>query len=222
MLSQNSPFYQAHCISCRLPMSVCPCDELKQQSLPFDIVLCTHSNEWQRQTNTGQWVILSNNPSKSPSNNISTSPNSNTDSKANNVQRLKWQRKWPNDCPPNTKSGDYLLFPAKDAQLIDIEAVAPFEATTQNQPAIERLWLLDGTWQEANKMLRQSPWLQQLPKVALHLTRINSHYELRRNQKGVCTLESLALTLEALDPSLDTSALWFNFHLLQQRLTSLS
>ncbi len=56
------------------------------------------------------------------------------------------------------------------------------------------LWI-DSTWQQSQKMLRQSPWLNQLPKKTI--TGPASEYKLRRNQKdgGLSTLESMAYWL---------------------------
>ncbi len=53
------------------------------------------------------------------------------------------------------------------------------------------LWI-DSTWQESQKMLRQSPWLQNLPKI--NINGASSNYRLRRNQRdgGMSTLESMA------------------------------
>ncbi len=57
------------------------------------------------------------------------------------------------------------------------------------------LWI-DSTWQESQKMLRQSPWLQNLPKISID--NVNSDYRLRRNQRegGMSTLESMAQWLK--------------------------
>jgi DTW domain-containing protein YfiP len=56
------------------------------------------------------------------------------------------------------------------------------------------LWI-DSTWQQSHKMLRQSPWLNELPKKTI--TGPASTYKLRRNQKegGLSTLESMAYWL---------------------------
>lgn len=50
--------------------------------------------------------------------------------------------------------------------------------------------LLDGTWQEAQKMYNKSSYLKCLPKVSLSLQQ-PSAFHLRRNQKaqGLCTAE---------------------------------
>jgi DTW domain-containing protein YfiP len=63
------------------------------------------------------------------------------------------------------------------------------------------IWI-DATWQESRKMLRQSPWLNKLPKYQVNrLTSKNlpdSQYALRRNQttEGLCTMETFAYWLD--------------------------
>jgi len=64
--------------------------------------------------------------------------------------------------------------------------------TLDTLPTNKPLLILDGTWQETRKMLRQSPFLNSLP--CLDLSMDSSHYTLRRNQvaHGSSTLETLA------------------------------
>ena len=54
----------------------------------------------------------------------------------------------------------------------------------------ENYIVIDGTWQEAQKMYNKSPYLHGLPTVAITATK-PSAYTLRRNQKvnGLCTVE---------------------------------
>ncbi len=55
---------------------------------------------------------------------------------------------------------------------------------------IDSYILLDGTWQEAQKMYNKSPYLKTLPKANISTEKI-SRYHMRRNQKqqGLCTAE---------------------------------
>lgn len=111
-----------------------------------------------------------------------------------------------------------LLYPADDAIPLSSDAMENHKG----------LLIIDGTWQESQKMLRQSPWLNTLPKYRLMEPDLNhklsakahcnnkdtsnsnrkitssdltmSQFQLRRNQKdnGLCTLEAFALSLKAL------------------------
>ncbi len=57
--------------------------------------------------------------------------------------------------------------------------------------------LLDGTWHEARKMFRKSPYLNHLPVLSLHPEQI-SRYKLRRSKRDdhFCTAEVGAICLE--------------------------
>ena len=212
MLSPNSPFYCSHCIACRLPSARCVCDQIEQVELPFIINICCHSNEWQRHDNTGQWAFLS----------------------SNDIHRIRWHRKpeliYPKfsatefsatefSTNSDEQAGHYLLFPSDDAA--NLKQVI-FDATVDAHP-IKALWIIDGTWQEAKKMLRQSPWLKALPKVSIQATEgepLESHFKLRKNQQGLCTFEAIQAAIKFQDP-LTAQSLNNNFHLFQNTLLGL-
>ncbi len=56
--------------------------------------------------------------------------------------------------------------------------------------------IIDGTWQEAQKILNKSPYLQSLPRLEIQ-TDVLSQFTLRRNQKPghLCTSEAIAKAL---------------------------
>ena len=60
--------------------------------------------------------------------------------------------------------------------------------------------LLDGTWSEARKMFRKSPYLAHLPVLSLAPEQL-SRYKLRRSKRDdhFCTAEVAALCLELAD-----------------------
>ena len=85
----------------------------------------------------------------------------------------------------------YLVFPG--------EYVAPERVVTElPQVAGKRplFVLLDGTWSEARKMFRKSPYLDHLPVLSLQPEQL-SRYRLRRSirDEHLCTLEVAALCL---------------------------
>ena len=194
MLSPNSPFYCSHCIACRLPSARCVCDQIE------------------RHDNTGQWAFLS----------------------SNDIHRIRWHRKpeliYPKfsatefsatefSTNSDEQAGHYLLFPSDDAA--NLKQVI-FDATVDAHP-IKALWIIDGTWQEAKKMLRQSPWLKALPKVSIQETEgeaLESHFKLRKNQQGLCTFEAIQAAIKFQDP-LTAQSLNTNFHLFQNTLLGL-
>ncbi|KJY81679.1 hypothetical protein TW81_17110 [Vibrio galatheae] len=154
------------CPQCQLQYQ-CVCDRLPSIDAPFHLALLTHENELTRETNTGQWL------------------NKSLASTSVHV----WQRTQPCQSLLTMLNSEhyqpYLLFPSDVS--IPVEQVV--QTTTQAQ-TIPLFIILDGTWQEAKKMLRKSAWLSELPLA--HITPSHeSRYQLRRNQEQghLCTLE---------------------------------
>lgn len=74
--------------------------------------------------------------------------------------------------------------------------------------------LLDGTWREAHKMYRKSPWLHAFPLLSFDLDEPPSRYSLRKGALGfqLATAEVAALALDALGEGKNAKALlcWFD------------
>ena len=96
---------------------------------------------------------------------------------------------------------------------------------TSDEQATQRplFVLLDGTWPEARKMFRKSPYLDKLPVLSLQSDQLSS-YKLRRSQRDAhfCTSEVAAMCLtlggdalagQALTAHLDV----FTHHYLQAK-----
>ncbi len=66
-----------------------------------------------------------------------------------------------------------LLYPAADSQLVS--AASDYE----------NYIIIDGTWQQAQKIYNKSPYLKALPAVKVSVNR-PSAYHLRRNQRAGC------------------------------------
>ena len=164
--SEHSAEHDATCAGCGLHHQ-CVCHRLPRFEIPAHITLLMHENELSRETNSGQWLLKAI-PSTS--------------------QHI-WQRTKP--CPTlialitDPTYVTYLLFPNE-------QSIALSEATTTavKDGKTPLFIILDGTWQEAKKMLRKSPWLANLPCVHL-VPQQASNYQLRRNQQQghLCTLE---------------------------------
>ena len=89
----------------------------------------------------------------------------------------------------------YVVFPqtlANDARVV--HDVAHEDETPTKRPLFI---LLDGTWDEARKMFRKSPYLQNFPVLSLQPEQL-SRYTLRRAQSAshLCTAEVGALCLD--------------------------
>ena len=77
-----------------------------------------------------------------------------------------------------------LLYPSADSQFIN------------KGPDYENYIIIDGTWQQAQKIYNQSPYLKDLPAVKISVDQ-PSAYHLRRNQRAgcLCTAECAIVVL---------------------------
>ena len=89
----------------------------------------------------------------------------------------------------------YVVFPGEFAapERVVTELIAVDEGQPQKRPLF---LLLDGTWSEARKIFRKSPWLNALPVLSLQPEQL-SRYKLRRSshEHHFCTSEVAALCL---------------------------
>lgn len=96
--------------------------------------------------------------------------------------KVIWKRKEPSPLLENqlTPENTLLVYPGGESE------------DCINFDQYENFIILDGTWQEANKIYNRSPYLKKFKKLSFsdHYT---SKYRLRRNQKssGLCTIESV-------------------------------
>ena len=90
-----------------------------------------------------------------------------------------------------------LVFPGEYAAPERVLSAPPPPAMGPAGAKRPLLVLLDGTWSEARKMFRKSPYLDALPVLSLR-PEVVSRYSLRRSHTGLhlCTAEVAALCLE--------------------------
>ena len=107
----------------------------------------------------------------------------------------------------------YVVFPG---EFVSPErVVTDLNAVEDHAPRKRPLFvLLDGTWSEARKMFRKSPYLDHLPVLSLHPEQVVSNYRLRRSarESHFCTSEVAALCLALAGDShaADTLAAWLD------------
>ncbi len=168
-------------------------------SRPLRLVLLTHPTEFNKASNTGALLA----PALSAFG-------------EHQVQRLCWSRVAP-DPALQSLQGYALLYPAAQATMLDCDEPAMLELPD----AIHSVILLDATWQLAQKMYNQSPYLQQMPALMLH-SRQGSAYLLRRNQRqaGWCTAECAAMLLQKTGAATAATAIQQAFAAFNQRQTS--
>lgn len=103
------------------------------------------------------------------------------------VELSEWRPSSSNK-PFELGSGAALLYPG----------LAPLLSEADAPP--DTLVVLDGTWSHARNMLRDSPWLQELPRYGLQPA--PSRYRIRREPAINCvsTIEAIAAALTLLEP----------------------
>ncbi|WP_299794537.1 tRNA-uridine aminocarboxypropyltransferase [uncultured Shewanella sp.] len=141
----------------------------------MNVILLTHEREVERPTNTGS-VALKAYPQW--------------------CRRIIWSRVSPDETVLELlqQSSTAVLYPAVTCQSGVSEDANSNETIVSGSYLTElpeTLIIIDATWQEARKMIRQSPYLQQANKFAL--PDLQSRFKLRRNQVegGLCTLECI-------------------------------
>ena len=107
----------------------------------------------------------------------------------------------------------YLLVPQGDATL--------FERPREHQWLPERVpafVLLDGTWSQSRKMLHRSPYLQDLPRMAIQ-PKTPSTYRLRCQgcAQHLSTVEVAIMLLEQLEEATASSVLRVYFRVFAER-----
>jgi DTW domain-containing protein YfiP len=109
----------------------------------------------------------------------------------------------------------YVVFPGDYAEPGRVlTALRPAEGNAAGQGGQRPLFiLLDGTWSEARKMFRKSPYLDRFPVLSLHADQV-SNYRLRRssNERHFCTSEvaALCLALAGETHAANTLAAWLD------------
>ena len=106
------------------------------------------------------------------------------------VKRITWERSLPDATllACIEKGTVALLFPSDASE------------TVVHAASFDAFIILDGTWQEAQKIYNKSPYLHDLPKLSIR-SNSPSQYHLRRNQKteGLCTAEVVIALLQRCD-----------------------
>lgn len=162
----------------------------------MQLVLLTHQREQGRPSNTGKLVnsVLEHQPKAS-------------------VRTVIWQRKAPcEQLLAGIAAYEWaLVYPGLGAQDSGLVLAG------DNRP--QGLILLDATWQEAQKMYNQSPYLHDLTKILIQQEAASS-YRLRRNQKdyGLCTAECISVLLGQIGLSLEAEDLLQSLGQMQQDL----
>jgi len=152
----------------------CICEHIPSIQNSAHFALLTHSNELARETNTGKLMMQT----------------------LEHCEVIEWQRKTPPqkllDQIHNKQVQPFLVYPSEHS--VSLTEIS-FPKSNKVPPAL--FIILDGTWQEAKKMINKSDWLKALPCIHLDVSQ-RSGYQLRRNQEDghLCTCEVASQILE--------------------------
>jgi len=163
-----------YCENCGLSYQ-CVCHQIPSLNSDILVSLLMHPNEYQRETNTGKWLLKS-------------LPYccdymwSRVETNTELLQRVN-----------NEENLSFLIYPGEES--ISLRQALVLAEQKHKRP---HYIILDATWQEAKKMERKSPWLDQVQRVHLTPEQL-SCYQLRRNQTEghLCTLEVASELLKA-------------------------
>lgn len=184
-----------HCDLCALVKEFCICSSTPHIESNIQFILLTHANELKKRNNTGLLI----------------------ESSMPNTLVIEWKRKEEDKKLLDIISSEdvYLLYPEasessessfnnreKEESLIN-KSNAEARKLNNIAPKSNKLYdkktyivILDGTWQEAQKIYNRSDYLKNIEKISLSPDNL-SQYALRRkkNQEHLCTVEAAALCL---------------------------
>lgn len=170
----------------RCALSLCICGHRQHHLIPLDLLVIYHRDELLKPTNTGRLIA---------------------DCFPGNTWTAIWSR--TGSCSAMTallaqrSSQMALLFPGQDHKIADINALKTSLAAQcpkpDSHPNRPMLVILDGTWKQAQKMYRQTPWLKSIPTLPLP-PHGASKYLLRQAAHGgqLSTAEAVANAMQTL------------------------
>lgn len=165
----------ARCEQCLIAKHYCICEGVKQAQCDAAVCLLMYHNESFKPSNTGRLIaeIIPNNFA------------------------FKWDRTEPDEALLSLISDPQyqpmVVFPAEDVE--EGRAVTQVNIQSGKKPLFI---FLDGTWREAKKMIRKSPYLDELPVLSITAEKL-SDYRLRvaphAHQLGTAEVGILVLAL---------------------------
>jgi DTW domain-containing protein len=184
------------CLQCLNARAICYCAELRPFRAEIEIVILQHPLERKRSIGSARMTHLS----------ISNS-------------RLIWGSTFSrnavvNALIANAENHCVALYPGPAS--VPIERLTPGEAWPTGKKLV--VFVIDGTWINARKMMQRSPNLMALPQICFMPGR-ESQYRFRKQPASYClsTLEAVHQLLSVLDPKTDASVLLRLFGQLVER-----
>lgn len=161
-----------------MQLQLCVCDVFPRFELKTQVIAMIHSREYWRPSNTGHLVRL-------------CLENSQV------VKKLGDQGYKESPLRVDDSWTNYALFPAPDAKVLSPEMKS--DAERAGKPI--RLYVPDGSWRQASKMVTRDSVLASLPKVVVPESDRASVYRLRTESRseGMATFEAIARAIGALE-----------------------
>ncbi|MGB3368491.1 MAG: tRNA-uridine aminocarboxypropyltransferase [Acidaminobacteraceae bacterium] len=193
-----------HCDSCTLVKEFCICNFVPIIDSDVKFILLTHSNELKKRTNTGILIEKS----------------------MENTSIIEWIRKEPSKellDIINSELQVYILYPetdfvntSKEESIVSNSLDRLDNKESENTNKEKYIIILDGTWQEAQKMYNRSEYLKSIKRISLNPDSF-SDYKLRRKKDDnhLCTVEAAIITLQMFDEEDNSDKLKIYFEKFQ-------
>ncbi len=184
-LLKLEPRFRQICGRCRQPDFSCFCEWVKPFESDIEFIILIHPIEYRRRIATGRLshMILKNSR-------LIMGEVFGFNSEVSDLIRKK-----PEDC--------LLLYPGRQSlNLTDYS----FEERNKMLPHNKKIFVIDGTWGTAKKMVNQSPELSKLKRICF-TPPTPSNFQVRKQPRPNCysTIEAIHHTLELLAPEQDQS-----------------
>ena len=178
ILQRAKPVYRKICLACKSPEFSCYCQAVQQFDPKIQFVILIHPIEFFRRIATGRMSHL-----VLQGSHLIKGQNYSNDVKVNEILQ-----------DPNNYS--VILYPGiHSINLSDISG----KDKSKLFPAHKRItvFVIDGTWATARKMIRQSTNLQSLPRICFSPT-APSNFRVRKQPAAHCvsTIEAIHATIE--------------------------
>ena len=188
-------FRVIRCSFCLLPEKLCLCETIVAQTARSRFCLMMYDTEVMKPSNTGKLIA-------------DVLPD---------TQAFLWSR-----TNPEKALLDAINDPLRQAYVVFPESYAPSDRMVYNQvPENSKpplFIMLDGTWAEARKMFRKSPYLDSLPLFSINEA-TKSEYVLRQaaREDQHCTAEVAASILESMNDHQAAQQLFSHFAYFRQQ-----
>lgn len=182
MQEKEKPQYRTLCVTCTQPNFSCYCHLIQPFESFINFVILIHPIEAKRRIATGRMSYLSI-----------------KDSHLIKGQDYTENNK-VNDLIADTNYHSMILYPGRNSQNLSTMTVQQRQQMTPRDKKL-RLFVIDGTWATARKMVRQSTNISTLPRICFSPTTPSS-FRVRKQPHAGCysTIEAVHHTIELMKP----------------------